>query len=538
MFKKSFLIFVLFLPAVIFSQNLHLNTPQNENFISNFKNLSIEHLLDTAGFYFNKNITDTALVYYNIIINTQVKETDIEQQMIKVEALNKAAILYYYMGDYIKAYELLIRALQKCEKTNNVSYESKIYNSIGNIYARFKKDDIAKSYYLKALSLCDDSIGIVALTNNLGVIEREKNNLDSAYYLFNKSLHISKQHNNVYLYNILNHIALNFQKKKQYDSAFYYYRLSLKETIQNNEIGEQRARNFSNLGNLFFEINKKDSALYYITKANSLATENNFLGILSDNYLTMSKIEESKGNIRKSFEYYKNYSNLKDSVFGTEKLGEINQLQRLYEMSKTNQQIEQLITERQINEQKLYYQRIIWYITLGVLLLVSIVSLIIFFQKRTLNKAYRVLFEKNIRIIELQENSSEKYKRSTLTDDMHEELLDKILILMEDTSIVCDPKFSIDILAGLVNSNHTYVSQVINNALKKNFRSFINGYRIQEAQRLFSEPDAVKYTIESTALQVGFKSQSAFRDAFKEITGVSPNFYLKSMQEQNTNKAN
>jgi AraC-like DNA-binding protein len=44
-------------------------------------------------------------------------------------------------------------------------------------------------------------------------------------------------------------------------------------------------------------------------------------------------------------------------------------------------------------------------------------------------------------------------------------------------------------------------------------------------------PDATKFTIESLAFQVGFKSQSAFRDAFKDITGVNPNFYLKSMQE-------
>jgi AraC-like DNA-binding protein len=103
---------------------------------------------------------------------------------------------------------------------------------------------------------------------------------------------------------------------------------------------------------------------------------------------------------------------------------------------------------------------------------------------------------------------------------------------MDNTSIICDTEFSVDKLAELVQSNSTYVSQVINNVLKKNFRSFINEYRIKEAQKLFSAPDGTKYTIEAVALQVGFKSRTAFRDTFKEITGVTPNFYLKSLRSR------
>jgi AraC-like DNA-binding protein len=103
---------------------------------------------------------------------------------------------------------------------------------------------------------------------------------------------------------------------------------------------------------------------------------------------------------------------------------------------------------------------------------------------------------------------------------------------MEDPVIACNTEFSLDKLAELVQSNQNYVSQVISIALKKNFRSFLNGYRIKEVQRLFSEPDAAKYTIESLATMAGFKSPSAFRNAFKEITGVSPSFYLTSIQEK------
>jgi len=204
----------------------------------------------------------------------------------------------------------------------------------------------------------------------------------------------------------------------------------------------------------------------------------------------------------------------------------------MYEVSKTNQQIEQLYVEQQIKERTIYYQTVIQIFSLVVLLLVSGVLLSVFLQKRKLNTAYKALFEKNLEIINLQEKSSEKYKQNTLTYDMQNELLDRILTLMEDASVICDPKFSVDKLADLVQSNQTYVSRVINNALKKNFRSFLNSYRIREAQRLFSEPEAAKYTIEAVALRVGFNSRNAFHDVFKEITGVSPSFYLKSVQRR------
>jgi len=159
----------------------------------------------------------------------------------------------------------------------------------------------------------------------------------------------------------------------------------------------------------------------------------------------------------------------------------------------------------------------------------------LFFQNKRLNIAYKTLFDKNIKIIELQKSSkpeSEKYKKSALTDEKQDELLEKILTLMENTEIICDTEFSLDKLAELVQSNATYVSQVINTEFKRNFRTFLNGYRIQEAQRLFSELDLSKYTIAAISQEVGYKSPAAFRSTFKEITGVSPNFYLKSLQER------
>ncbi|MDR0206235.1 MAG: AraC family transcriptional regulator [Bacteroidales bacterium] len=517
-----------------YSQNSSLHLSESNNLVFNITDLSVQQLFDTGNYYFEKNSNDTALVYYYLLINTISKSTDFEQQKRLIGTLSNTAAIYYYMCDYRSAYELLIKALCICEKTHYEPLTSLIYSNIGNIFFRFEKYDIAKLYYAKALNLCRNNTNKVVILNNMGASEVESNHLDSAFFWLNKSLEVSKQHNNVNLYSPLNSMASLYEKREIYDSALYYYRLSLSETRKNNSI-EMEAQNLSDFGKLFYKLNRIDSALYYIDLSSDIAEKSKFIGILADNYLTLSKIEESKGQTKNAFIHYKKFVLLRDSVLNTDKFNEINQLQRLYEISITNQQIEELIIEQQNKERKILLQRIVWVSSSTILLLVSGLLLFVFLQKKRLNTAYKALFEKNIEIIKLQEKSPEKdlekYKKSALSDIQQQELLNKILPFMEDSSIICDMEFSLDKLAELLQSNHTYVSQVINTALKKNFRSFLNSYRIREAQRLFSDFDISKYTIESIASQVGYKSATTFRDAFKEITGVSPNFYLKSVQE-------
>jgi len=533
MIKKGLTILLLLCPIAFCGQKTNSDSFPSNDIISNFKSLSNSQLLDTANYFYNKNSFDTALVFYSLLINTPVKDIDVEQQKRVIEAHNNSAVIYYYLGDYRSSYDFLIKALFLCEKYRVSAYEPLIYTNMGNIYYRFKKFDLANLYYSKALNFCPDSATLIVILNNLGHTEMERGNLDTSFFYLNKSLNISKQFDDKYLYIIFNSIAQVYQKQNKYDSALFYYQLSLEKADENSKM-EHKMENLTNLGNLFFELNRLDSASYYINLSNDGAKENNFFRIMAENYHILSKIEETKGNNIKELEYFKKYAKLKDSVFNVNIFGEINQLQRLYDFSKINQQIEQLVVEQQIKERTIRYQRIIWTSTSGILFVVSIMSLLLFFQKRKLNKAYKALFEKNLESINFKENTleinQEKYKKSGLTYDMQSELLDKILGVMDDTSKICDKDFSLDKLAETVQSNHAYVSQVINTVLKKNFSSFLNSYRIREALRLFSEPDVKKYTIEYIAFKVGFKSQSGFRDAFKAIMGVSPNFYIKSIR--------
>jgi len=524
MIKKYFLFLALiFLVATSAKSDRTVSFyAQTGEIAASFTALSLQQLFDTANYYFRKNSGDTALVSFELLINKIPTDAANDLQKKVAVALNRSAIIYFNRGNFRRAYELLIRALIQSERINYISYIPRIHSNIANIYYHFNKKEVAREHYLRALEMFEDSIAIGIVSNNLGSAEVRLGNMDDAYRHLSKALRIATQYNSAILPSIHSNLGLYHQRRGQFALAHHYYLLSL-----NSGTGRMTAEVSANLASLFFETNQIDSALRYISLSNTIATRYNHLLVLANNHRLLSQIEERGGRRVRAFEYLKTYIALRDSIVAMEQLADIGYLHRLYEITIANERVEQLVVERQIRERTIRYQRTISAVMLIALILAGVALWFIFLQVRKLKTAYRALFEKNLAIMEMQEKKkAEKYKNSSHIQD---ELLDKILAVMEDTSVICDTEFTIDKLADLVQSNRTYVSQTINNVLEKNFRAFLNGYRIQEAQRLFSEPDK---TVETVALRVGFRSQSAFRDAFKEITGVSPNFYLKSIKSQ------
>ena len=65
--------------------------------------------------------------------------------------------------------------------------------------------------------------------------------------------------------------------------------------------------------------------------------------------------------------------------------------------------------------------------------------------------------------------------------------------------------------------------RVINRRLgHRNFNAFINGFRLDEAQRALSDPAQRELPVLTIALEAGFQSIGPFNRAFKAATGVTP----------------
>ena len=107
-------------------------------------------------------------------------------------------------------------------------------------------------------------------------------------------------------------------------------------------------------------------------------------------------------------------------------------------------------------------------------------------------------------------------------------LYERIVEFVESSKAWRDPEFSLDDLCRAIGSNRTYVSSELN-ATSARFNSFINGYRVKEAIRLFTEQPELD--IEDVLEMSGFNAKTTFYTVFKDATGMSPAAFRKTIQE-------
>ncbi len=103
--------------------------------------------------------------------------------------------------------------------------------------------------------------------------------------------------------------------------------------------------------------------------------------------------------------------------------------------------------------------------------------------------------------------------------------------LMDNEKPFLQPDFQMIHLAQKLNIPAHHCSFVLNNVMGKNFREWINSYRIDyfiSVYPLLSD----RMTIEAVANQSGFKSTATFYNAFKKETGLMPTSFFA--QEKNS----
>jgi len=123
------------------------------------------------------------------------------------------------------------------------------------------------------------------------------------------------------------------------------------------------------------------------------------------------------------------------------------------------------------------------------------------------------------------ENSWIADKYETLGADAIE--IKKIEEALHTDSYFLSPELSLKGLAKKLNASSNTLSKTINSEFGMNFNDYINQKRVKVAQERLLNPDFDKLTIEAIGNSVGFNSKSAFYNAFKKKTGVSPSVFSK-----------
>ena len=125
------------------------------------------------------------------------------------------------------------------------------------------------------------------------------------------------------------------------------------------------------------------------------------------------------------------------------------------------------------------------------------------------------------------ENQPEKYIKSKLKDSESKKYAAQLEDFMTKWKPHLDNNLSLKDLAVQLGMSANQLSQLLNDTFHKNYYDFINGYRLDEFIKRYSDPKNRNFTMLSVAYDCGFNSKTTFNTFFKRITGQTPTEYFK-----------
>jgi AraC-like DNA-binding protein len=418
--------------------------------------------------------------------------------ILKITRLERIGVIYFEVKKYDQSVHYYNDALELLNNTRIETQNNLIHlieADLGATYLQLKEYKTALSYLFKALksqSFTNRDQG--AILNNIGTAYLHEDSLDQADFYINKAISM-----------------LDVVKDAATKLAFLNSKAEL--LVKKNQLIQ--------LSDVMNEISKlvNDVPDYYI---------------VYDSHKLLSDYYEKLGNYKKSNEYLKKWISANDSINNREFVNKMSEMRFKYETEEKEQQI-----SIQKNSIKQKDKLIALSVIAGSLILVTL--LVIFILYRIRNKAYRLLVYQslgntsNSRLLKMidPENEEDNNEIRHNLPAMDEELKNQIEISLNkqlDSKVYLEQNLLLKTLAKRCDTNRSYFSQYIHERYNTNFNTFINTLRINEAKQILSDRNN-DIPLKELYLRLGFNTYSVFNEAFKKHVGVTPNFYLKTVQE-------
>lgn len=473
--------------------------------------------------------------------------------------LKKRADILYQEQRYVESFDSYTTAMKMASRNNDHILTEMCLGNIGNIFDTFDDYERANYYYHKCY--------IMAIENNdSDIIAKCLINLVTTSSLMNepqKAKEFFLLQNRHQMRDIKTRRYFFFQGQAAIALAENNYPLAISLHKQTLQIIKQQkmdaqllANTYNEIGKCFLRNGQPDSAIVYLKYSCKTCKESSLNKFLADAYKMLSEAYEDKNDKTNKMEYQNLYLALTDSMFSDNQFNIAKD--KLYKF-------EENINDEHINSLNTTIDRAIFIIIVILVFLVALAVLlyIIFRQNRRLRAAYSMLYNKNKELINSHEESQhlrEQYAeildketyntvinsqnnngyndvdkdiRTVYNNIQTAKLIKDINVVMENTEFISNPDFSISTLASTVGSNVKYVSAIINDTYKVNFKSYLNEFRVREASKRLADRD--KYgnmTIKSIAESVGYNSINNFIIAFKKVVGITPSAYQRLAEMQ------
>jgi signal transduction histidine kinase len=326
-------------------------------------------------------------------------------------SLNVEGSIYKNMGDYVKAIEVYNQSLKIAENQNDYHTWVLVSNNKANIYRREGKHDKAIKIYEKALNLCkihNLEADRTLVLGNIGLVYKEQKNYEIALKYYKEVLAIHRKNNNKRnAATILNNIGNLYGEQKKYSQALKAQQeaLDIRE-----EIGDLpgEASSLINIADIYLNafrdydkalnyaqrglgINRKtnsntDIANALIVIANIYKEQKNYnkaidnakqglsfldnidaLSLKKEACRILSESYELTGNYKDAVICFRQYQEIKDTIFSQRNRDAINNLNRRYNTEQHELELasQQALLDKEKTKRSLYLGIILFLVALG-----------------------------------------------------------------------------------------------------------------------------------------------------------------------------
>ncbi|MCD4834779.1 MAG: tetratricopeptide repeat-containing sensor histidine kinase [Bacteroidales bacterium] len=323
---------------------------------------------------------------------------EIKDELDLATIYNGLGNVYFEISSYDEALKYFLDALKIFQKAGNTTGISMMYNNLGIVYQSIDENDKALSYYQKTLEMdieSDNKEGQATAYNNIGTAYDEKGDKEKALEYYNKSLELNKElESKDGIATALTNIGLIYLDLGDYDKADTNLQESTDLTREANDI-YSLANNHNNLANLFLRQKQYVKTQNNLNIAIKLSKQINTKEWLLESYDLYYQLYSELNNYKKALEYYKLYSETKDSVFSTKGYNRITEMKIKYETDNLETENKLLKKDNQIHLLELNRQKNIKNYSIAFSILILALALLSFSQFRLKKRTNGLLKSKN-----------------------------------------------------------------------------------------------------------------------------------------------
>lgn len=473
-------------------------------------------------------------------------------------------IIFYYQDQNIVSAEYFKNALNKGYSKSNIDFSEKCLNNLGVNYELIGKLDEALIAYQKSLKIAErrkDSFGIAQTWINIAMLKSKVGDYKNAMRLNKKAqayfLNINDTSNLGLTY--LNAAFFNnqFDKEKAIEELSKSKVLfeSIRDTLNIIKI-------YSNLIGNYIDLKRYTEAEYYFIQAKNLSsrfetygfkayvlnngielyikkknlaaakallkeTESNLLKYPNPEQYTQLlalkvKLNAYEGNLPAFEKSLKKYVKENAIVMRNNFTSDYEQWSIIYEKDELIESINKLSNANKLKNKTIIVNSVIIIILIFILVLVAILYLKLRDSYKKLFQLNNMVPDKALQDVIIGDEDSNEQKLYLLFTEIQQ--------LMEEEKFYLKPGITISDVSTALGTNDKYISLSVNKYARMNFNHYINTLRVQEAKKLLLEPSR-NNSIQDIAMVCGFGNASSFIRVFKQITGLTPAYYVTLSKE-------